>query len=644
MITLQNIKKQYGPKVLFDDVTFHLKPGECVGLVGENGMGKTTLMRIALHREEVDAGTVVVRKGARVAMLEQELTPGTGTVLERVALGDPYFSKVKQDMERLENDHRLHQRSPEEWSKKYGHLQHEFERLGGYERESQAKSILSGLGFKTGQWDEPLEKFSGGWRMRAELGRLLLQNPEVLLLDEPTNHLDLHSVVWLESFLKNFEGSLLLISHDRRFLNGLVSRIVELDRGTLTSTTGNFDNFEKQKAERIALLEAQAVNQGKKIAQVEKFIERFRAKNTKATQVQSRIKMLNKMERVKTVTQSKTVHFRFPQPPRTGRTVAELKHIDKSYGDVQVYKDFSIALDRGVKVALVGPNGAGKSTLLKLLTGILKFEKGELKLGANVTRAYYAQHHSEILNPDQTVLESLEEVAGHLPRTKKQSILGAFLFSGNDVNKKVSVLSGGERSRLALARMLALPASLLLLDEPTNHLDMRSCEVLAASLADYEGTLVTISHDRYFLDGIINRVWEVKDGQVKEYFGNYSDYEWAKAQEAEAAKIEQRPAKKKPGDTRKEQKRREAEARNKKHRQLKPLASRLKKVEARLEQVMQDKQKIEEKLADSALYEEQQKADLRDALARQKNLVYEENTLLTEWDSLSTEIQQATNS
>ena len=639
MITLQNIHKQYGPKVLFDDVTFHLKPGECVGLVGENGMGKTTLMRIALHREEVDSGKVVVRKGARVAMLDQELTPGTGTVLERVALGDPYFSKVKQDMERLENDHSLHQRAPEEWSKKYGHLQHEFERLGGYERESRAKSILSGLGFKTGQWDEPLEKFSGGWRMRAELGRLLLQNPEVLLLDEPTNHLDLHSVVWLESFLKSFEGSLLLISHDRRFLNGLVGRIVELDRGTLTSTTGNFDNYEKQKAERLALLEAQAVNQGKKIAQVEKFIERFRAKNTKATQVQSRIKMLNKMERVQTITQSKTVHFRFPQPPRTGRIVAELKHLDKSYGDVQVYQDFSIALDRGVKVALVGPNGAGKSTLLKLMTGILEFEKGELKLGANVTRAYYAQHHSETLNPDQTVLQSLEEVAGHLPRTQKQSILGAFLFSGNDVNKKVSVLSGGERSRLALARMMAVPASFLLLDEPTNHLDMRSCEVLAAALADYEGTLVTISHDRYFLDGIINRVWEVEDGQVKEYFGNYSNYEWAKAQEAETEKIKQQPAKEKSGETRKEQKRREAEARNKKHRQLKPLENRLKKVEARLEQVMQDKQNIEAKLADSALYQEDQKTDLLDALARQKDLAYEENSLLTEWDSIKTQIE-----
>ncbi len=644
MIYLQNIKKQYGPKVLFDDVTFHLKPGECIGLVGENGMGKTTLMRIALEREEVDAGKVVVRKGARVAMLDQELIPGKGTVLERVALGDSYFSKVKQDMERLENDHSLHERAPEEWSKKYGHLQHEFERLGGYERESRAKSILSGLGFKTGQWDEPLEKFSGGWRMRAELGRLLLQNPEVLLLDEPTNHLDLHSVVWLESFLKNFEGSLLLVSHDRRFLNNLVGRIVEIDRGTLTSTTGNFDNYEKQKADRLALLEAQAVNQGKKIAQVEKFIERFRAKNTKATQVQSRIKMLNKMERVKTVTKTKTVHFRFPQPPRTGRTVAEFKHLDKSYGAVQVYRNFSIALDRGVKVALVGANGAGKSTLLKLLTGILEFEKGELKLGANVTRAYYAQHHSETLNQDQTVLQSLEEVAGHLSRTEKRNILGAFLFSGNDVNKKVSVLSGGERSRLALARMLAVPASFLLLDEPTNHLDIRSCEVLAAALADYEGTLVTISHDRHFLDGIINRVWEVEDGRVKEYFGNYSDYEWAKAQAVEAEKIEQQPMKEKSGDTRKEQKRREAEARNKKHRQLKPLEDRLKKIEKKLEQVMQDKQGIEEKLADTALYQEQKKADLLDTLARQKDLAYEENSLLTEWDSLSAKIQQALNS
>ncbi len=647
MIYLQNLKKQFGPKVLFDDISFHLRPKERVGLVGENGMGKTTLFRTIVNQSELDEGKIVLRKGARAAMLEQELQVAEGTVLERVVHGDSHFSDVQQEMNQLENDSDYHEREPEEWSKRYGRLQHEFERLGGYERESRAKTILLGLSFKIDQLDQPLSQFSGGWRMRAELARLLLQNPDVLLLDEPTNHLDLQSVIWLESFLKNYDGSILLISHDRRFLNALVSRIIELDRGRLGVYTGDYDIYERLKEERIAQLESEAANQSRRIEQVERFIERFRAKNTKATQVKSKIKMLEKMDKVETFQQSKTIQFRFPQPKRTGRLVAEVKNLSKSYGDVTVYRDFSILVERGFKIALVGENGAGKSTLLKLLAGVIEYDKGDIILGTNVTRAYFAQHQIETLNGSHTVLESLEEVAGHLLRTRKQNILGAFLFSGDDVQKKVSVLSGGERSRLSLARMLASPAPFLLLDEPTNHLDMRSCEMLAAALKDYEGTLVTISHDRFFLDGIIDRVWEVDAGSVKEYVGSYTDYEWAKSREAEAQTAEEvettAPEKTSSSKKNKQRKREEAEARNQRYRQLKPLQEQLKRVEQKLEVIMNEKQTIETKLADSELYQESRKLELKEVLEKQKNLTWEEGKLMKEWDLLTEKIDDIQN-
>ena len=647
MIYLQNLKKQFGPKVLFGDISFHLRPKERVGLVGENGMGKTTLFRAIVNQEELDEGKIVLRKGARAAMLAQELQLAEGTVLERVVHGDSHFSDVQQEMNQLENDSDYHERAPEEWSKRYGRLQHEFERLGGYERESRAKTILLGLSFKIDQLDQPLSQFSGGWRMRAELARLLLQNPDVLLLDEPTNHLDLQSVIWLESFLKNYDGSILLISHDRRFLNALVNRIIELDRGKLDVYTGSYDTYEKLKEERIAQLESQAANQSRRVEQVEKFIERFRAKNTKATQVKSKIKMLEKMDKVETFQKSKTIQFRFPQPKRTGRLVAEVRNLCKSYGDVTVYRDFSILVERGFKVALVGENGAGKSTLLKLLAGVIEYDKGDIVLGTNVTRAYFAQHQIETLNGSHTVLESLEEVAGHLLRTRKQSILGAFLFSGDDVQKKVSVLSGGERSRLSLARMLASPAPFLLLDEPTNHLDMRSCEMLAAALTDYEGTLVTISHDRYFLDGIIDRVWEVNAGNVKEYIGSYSDYEWAKSREEEtqtAGDLESAIPKKASSSKKdKQRKRQEAEARNQRYRQLKPLQDQLKKVEQKLEVIIQEKQAVDNLLADSELYQEDRKPELKETLEQQKDLAWKESKLTKEWDLLSEKIEDIQN-
>ena len=641
MIYLQNLHKQFGSKIILKNANFHLRPGERVGLVGENGTGKTTLFRIIMKTESSDSGKVIFRKGAQAATLEQELNAYNGSVLERVISGNISLRTIRQEMDKLEQKMGSEPTS-ETTTSNYGKLQYQFEQLNGYELEPRACAILSGLGFSDEKIKKPLNEFSGGWRMRVEMARLLLQNPDILLLDEPTNHFDLKSVEWLEGFLKNYDGSLLLISHDRRFLNSLVTRIVELEQGILTTYSGNYNDFERLKKEREAQLLSESVNQQKRISEIERFIERFRAKNTKATQVQSRIKMLNKMERIETMTGTKTVGFRFPQPVRTGRISIELEKIDKSYGDNIVYQNFSIRIERGWKVALVGENGAGKSTLMKLLAGIISHDSGKIQSGHNVTRSYYAQHQADALDPKKTVLESMDELSHNLSRTRLRTILGSFLFSGDDVNKKVSVLSGGERSRLSLARMLASPSSLLLLDEPTNHLDMRSCEVLSAALADYEGTLCIISHDRYFLDGFINRVWEVNRGSVREYIGNYSEYESTKAQELEVESSNLTVSPRKPSvssyQQNHERKRLEAENRNKKHQALKPLRSNLKKIETRLERALTEKTTIEKKLANSAIYESKNKAQLLETLNRQTELANEEKVLTEEWDKFSSQI------
>ena len=642
MIFVEKLNKQFGSKIIFRDVSFHLRPKEKVGLIGENGTGKTTLFKVIIGRESLDSGQVTLRKGLRYGLLEQDQEGGEQSALERVVLGDPHFLQVKTELEKLQAEQKFKDR--------YGELQHEFERLGGDDRDARAKIIMQGLGFKSGQWDKPLDQLSGGWRMRVELSRILLQRPDVLLLDEPSNHLDLRSVIWLESFLKSYEGSVLLISHDRKFLNTLATRIFELDRASLTVYSGNYDDYEKLKEDRRAQLESQAANQNRRIAEVERFIERFRAKNTKATQVQSRIKMLDKMERVQTTESTKAIHFRFPQPVRTGKNVLELENVSKSYGALKVYENFSVTLERGCRVALAGENGAGKSTLLKMMAGVLSPDSGEVKPGVKVSRSYFAQHQGETLNFKHTVLQSLQESAPGLLRTQQRNILGAFLFSGDDVEKKVSVLSGGEKSRLALARMLCgnsasdnkAPPSCILLDEPTNHLDIRSREHLAAVLSDYEGSLVIISHDRFFLDGFVNRVWEVAEGQVREYDGNYSDYERAKSKEepvTEKIKVGEKNITS-SSSIDKERKRKEADDRNQRYKQLKPLQSRLEKVESRLEILMAENEELQSKLAASDIYEADQKDRLMKTMEQQRKVKEEEQCLIEKWDELTLSIEQ----
>jgi ATP-binding cassette, subfamily F, member 3 len=523
VIQLDEISKGFGGHSLFRDVTWHIAERERIGLVGPNGAGKTTLCRILAGVDEPDTGQLSRPRGVTVGYLPQEAAGQvSGSVLAEALGGFEAVWALEREMEDVA---RALETSPSEaLTERYGELQHRFEALGGYRLETQARAILSGLGFRPDQLGHPLTTFSGGWRMRAALARLLLLAPSLLLLDEPTNHLDLASLAWLEDFLTGYDGTVVVVSHDRYFLNRMVTSIADLTPEGVVVYPGDYDDFLVEREARRELLEARARNQAKRIAEVERFIERFRYKATKARQVQSRIKMLDKVERLEVPGARRQVHFAFPEPPRTGRRVATLAGVHKAYGDNVVYAGVDVAVERGDRLALVGDNGAGKSTLLKILAGVLPFERGERTLGSHVAVHYYAQHQLDALDPTRTVLEELEAVAPESTHTRLRTILGAFLFSGDSVDKKVAVLSGGEKARLALARMLVRPAALLCLDEPTNHLDLASREVLESALAEFPGTIVFISHDRYFINRIATVVVEVARGVLTPYPGSYDDY------------------------------------------------------------------------------------------------------------------------
>jgi ATP-binding cassette subfamily F protein 3 len=523
VIQLEAVSKAYGDRVLFRDVTWQLGGRERIGLVGPNGVGKTTLCRILAGLEPADTGRVSRAREATVGYLPQEAAGEvSGSVLVEVLSGFPEVWETERNLETLAA--RLHAAPDEALTARYGDLQHRFEALGGYRLETEARVVLSGLGFREADLARPLQEFSGGWRMRAALARLLLQRPTLLLLDEPTNHLDLESLGWLESYLDAYDGTVAVVAHDRYFLNRMVTTVAELSPGGLDLYPGGYDDYLAQRAARQALIEARARNQAKRVAEIERFIERFRYKATKARQVQSRIKMLARLDRVEVEGATRRIRFSFPAPPRTGRHVVQLRRIGKAYGPKVVYAGVDLDLERGDRVALVGPNGAGKSTLLRILAGVLPADEGERVLGAHVTAHYYAQHQLDALDPARTVLEEMEAAAPETDRTRLRTLLGAFLFSGDAVDKHVAVLSGGEKARLALARMLVRPAPFLCLDEPTNHLDLASRAVLEDALADFPGTMVFISHDRYFINRLATKVVEVRHGCLVTHLGGYDDY------------------------------------------------------------------------------------------------------------------------
>jgi ATP-binding cassette subfamily F protein 3 len=532
MIQLSSAGKRYGNKLLFEGVDWLITPKDRVGLVGANGTGKSTLLKILGRLETVDYGTISIAKGISAGYLPQDgLTLSGRTVFAECMSVFAKLRAMEEELEQLtasmsELDHA----SPEyaQVADRYQRVEHEFRARDGYAIESQVGSVLTGLGFRKEDWNRPTDEFSGGWQMRIALAKLLLQKPNLLLLDEPTNHLDLEARNWLEEYLSEYPYAFVLISHDRYFLDVTVNKVVEIWNKRVHFYAGNYDKYEEQKTQRREQLEAAYRNQRERIEQLEVFINRFRYQATKAKQVQSRIKELERMDRIELPEEEKTIHFSFPQPKASGRIVAEFAGVAKSYGEKEVFRDVSFMIERGDRIALVGVNGAGKSTLIKLLAGREPLTAGECRLGHNVQADYFAQDQYKELDQDARIFDDLSELSPRSTQTELRSLLGCFLFSADEAFKRIGVLSGGERNRYALLRMLMHPANFLLLDEPTNHLDMRAKDVLLEALSKYTGTVVFVSHDRYFIDKLATRVFEIGDGRVEVYPGNYEDYRWRK--------------------------------------------------------------------------------------------------------------------
>src|SRR6202453_5250775 len=532
MIQLSGAGKRFGPKLLFEDLNWMITDQDRAGLVGANGSGKTTLLKVLAGMESLDYGRLSVTRGVGSGYLPQDGLSLSGRSVFAECMS--VFASLQQmEVEMEELTHKMGELDPAgpeyaQVADRFHDLDTEFRNRDGYAIEAQVGTVLSGLGFPHEEWNKRTEEFSGGWQMRIALAKLLLEKPNLLLLDEPTNHLDLEARNWLEQYLSNYPFAFVLISHDRYFLDVTVNKIVEIWNRGVHFYSGNYEKYLKQKQERIEQLEAAYRNQRERIEHLEAFINRFRYTATKAKQVQSRIKELEKIERIELPNEEKTIHFTFPQPKPSGRIVAEFQNVSKSYGEKFVFGGVDFIIERGDRIALVGVNGAGKSTLIKLLAGSEPLTSGEYRLGHNVEVDYFAQDQYKELDPNARMLDDLQSEAPRSSNTELRSLLGCFLFSEDDVFKRIGVLSGGERNRYALARMLLQPSNFLLLDEPTNHLDMRAKDVLLESLEKYSGTVVFVSHDRYFIDKLATRIFEVGNGEVNVFPGNYEDYIWRK--------------------------------------------------------------------------------------------------------------------
>jgi ATP-binding cassette subfamily F protein 3 len=515
MLTISQVTKAFAGRILFEDASLQVNRGDRVGLVGPNGAGKSTLFSLILGEASPDEGKVSLEKSATVGFLPQEHAPaGDETVLELACAVSPEVAKAQ----------RILRTTPEDSAEHHDAL-HLFDEHGGWQLEPKAKRILAGLAFRESDFDRPAKALSGGWVMRAHLARLLVQEPELLLLDEPTNHLDLESLVWFQEYLEDYPGAILMISHDREFLNHLVGSIVEIAHRRLNRYRGNWDSYVEQKAAREEQQLSAYKNQQKEIASLQQFADRFRAKASKASQAQSKLKQIDRMEKIEApVAREKTVHFRFPQPPRSGHRVITLKEVDHAYGDLVVYRGLNFEAERGQRTVLVGPNGAGKSTLLKLLAGVLPVQSGERDLGHNAKVGYFSQYRVDMLDAKQTVLETARDMSNPVSEQVARTVLGSFLFRGDDVFKTTAVLSGGEKTRLALVKLLLDPPNLLLMDEPTTHLDVGSIDALVGALAQYEGTLIFISHDVYFIRAVAKSVLHINAGQLTPYAGDYDYY------------------------------------------------------------------------------------------------------------------------
>ncbi|MEE4166977.1 MAG: ABC-F family ATP-binding cassette domain-containing protein [Desulfocapsaceae bacterium] len=618
MLSVNHLDIRYGRKHLFKDVSVVVYPGDRIGLVGVNGAGKSTLMKIMAGETAGDDGVVQQSRHFSVAYLPQE----SAALLSERSLYDEAESSFQEILTLQEELDTLNQQistiAPEreeftELLERQGEIQHQLDNSDIYTIRSRVEKVLHGLGFSTEDFQAPVSSFSGGWVMRLLLAKMLLASPSLMLLDEPTNHLDLESLTWVESFLQSHDGALVVISHDRTFLDRTTTQTWELSLGNLTIYKGNYSKYVVEKEERRQIEKAAYQNQQAQIRQTMRFVERFKAKATKARQAQSKLKQLDKIERIELAEDEHQIKFTFPPAPQSGRDVLMVEGVCKSYGEKQVFSGVDFHLERGDKVAVVGVNGAGKSTLMRILAGQVVADAGALRFGAGVKPTYFGQHQAQELPLGYTVLETLSHAAEDMTITRMRSLLGAFLFRGEDVEKKVSVLSGGEKSRLALARMIAVPANCMLLDEPTNHLDMSSQEVLQEAMRQYDGTIVVVSHNRYFLDCFVNKVLEVKGGIVTVYEGSVAEYLYRQEQiarrEAElemAAPCRSDSVADLSPDSRKEKRRLEAQRRLERRRLAGSWLKKLEEAEERVGSFEEEKKELEALMADPDLYQDQQ--------------------------------------
>jgi ATP-binding cassette subfamily F protein 3 len=631
MIAINNLTFEIGARALYDDANWHIKPGEKIGLIGANGTGKTTLLKIIVGDYTPTSGTISMAKDLKMGYLNQDLLSSQvdNTILhvamEAFERQNQLHDEIESLLKKLETDY------SEDLLHKLSDKQHEFEALDGYNIEYRAHEILAGLGFSDADTRRQLSEFSGGWRMRVILAKILLQTPDILLLDEPTNHLDLPSIKWLEGYLQAFEGAIVIVSHDRYFLDRVVNKIVESRKGKLTPYAGNYSFYVEEKGLREEIQSGQYKNQQAKIKQEEKLIERFRAKASKAKMAQSRIKALERMERVDDVDdENPSVNFSFKFSKQSGRHVIRMEHVSKSYPNLPILTNTTATIERGDKIALIGANGRGKSTLLRIIAGADKKFEGTCETGHNVTQTFFAQHQLEALHLDNTILNELQTFAPKHTETELRSILGCFLFTGDDVFKRIKVLSGGEKSRVALAKALTADANFLILDEPTNHLDIQSVNILIQALKQYEGTFIVVSHDRYLLDNVANKIWYIEDQQIKEYPGTYSEYEeWL-------AKRPNKPANLAPSPLKETKKVENTAVQEDSSKALKKLNQEISTLEQRLTSLKQDLSEIENSLAKPEIYGDVSK--LSEHTTRYEEVKSTLNQTQVAWEALAEQI------
>ena len=653
MLQLSSLTKGFGDRVLFDNVTWRVSAGDRVGLCGPNGAGKTTLLRMLVGLDEPDTGEITRRAGLTVGYLPQDGLHHTGrSLVDEVSTAFQPLLDIQRTMVEIENQLADERRSREEHEailERYSDLQHQFRDQDGYTIDLKIAGVLSGLGFTTTEYEKPTDAFSGGWQMRIALAKLILRQPHVMLLDEPTNHLDLDARNWLEDFLAEYPHALILVSHDRYFLDRVVTRIAEVGLRKLTLYAGTYSEYLVERDARVTVLQEQKKRQDEEIARIQQFIDRFRYQATKAAQVQSRVKMLAKITPIEVPLERKRVHFSFPACPKSGRNALELRGIRKAYGSTVVFDRVDVHVARGDRIALAGPNGAGKSTLMRLLSGVEPPDDGTRLEGHNLVAQYFAQDEATRLDPDLTVYDTLGASSSTEMLPSIRNILGGFLFSGDDIHKPVRVLSGGERTRLAVARMLLRPSNTLLLDEPTNHLDIDSTNVLLDALEDFGGTVVFVSHDRYFVERIATAIIEIGHGEAVRYPGTYEEYHWSKAQRTTnrpdaghraappRGAVERRtppapPAPRGSASASREERRRRAQSERQFKRKQAAREKRISDLEQRINDRERQIREIEESMTAPGFYDDRQTA--QPVINRHESLMWEVGDLMSQWEAL----------